>query len=63
MVSAWRADNKDDLPPNTKDVFCSSVANLAMLESLNLDGCELLTKLPDGIINISNLKYVKNDYY
>jgi hypothetical protein len=32
-----------------------------MLESLNLDGCELLTKLPDGIINISNLKHVKND--
>jgi hypothetical protein len=31
-----------------------------MLESLNLDGCELLTKLPDGIINISNLKHGKN---
>jgi hypothetical protein len=61
MVSAWWADTKDGLPANTKDVFYSSVVNLAMLESLNLDGCELLTKLPDGIINISNLKYVKND--
>jgi hypothetical protein len=37
------------------------MSNLVMLESLNLAGCEQLTKLPGGIIRNSNLMHLRND--
>ena len=37
------------------------MSNLVMLESLNLAGCEQLTKLPGGIIRNSNQMHLRND--